>query len=423
MSQRSEGPSETPPRFHGALAPLNNPDYRRLLASNALWWQFMWMEIIVVGWLVLELTNSAWQVSLIGFYRMAPLLLVGFVSGPLTDRFGRRKIIIFSQAVNLVVSLLIALIILADRLAVWHLAVGALVMGTTWAADWTARRSLLPDLVGKARTMDAMLLEGIFQNITRVAGPFSSGALYATLEPFGCYLILTGIALASLLILVRLSRQPVLERTPTDASHWTRTLEGLRYIRRNPVILGVTLITITMNFLVFPYQTLLPVFARDILDQGPVGFGVLASANGVGAFAGLWIVSRLRRYVSISWLYAAGSFLMAAAVVVFSMSADFYLSFGLLILSGIGHAAFGLLQSTIVLLSARDDMRSRAMGGIVLAIGTGPPGRLSAGALAERFGAPFAVGLTCAIAALFVVAVTLAMSGFRNASAAREADA
>ena len=200
-------------------------------------------------------------------------------------------------------------------------------------------------------------------------------------------------------------------------------MEGLRYIRRNPTILGVTLITVAMNFLVFPYQTLLPVFARDILNQGPVGFGVLASANGVGAFVGLWLVSRLRRNLSTSWLYAGGSFLMAAAVAVFSMSTDFYLSLGLLVLSGIGHAAFGLLQSTIVLLSARDDMRSRAMGGIVLAIGTGPPGRLSAGAVAERLGAPFAVGLTCTIAALVVVAVTVAMSGFRNASAAREARA
>lgn len=420
MSQRSEEPSETPSNLHGALAPLNIPDYRRLLASNALWWQFMWMEIIVAGWLVLELTNSAWQVSLIGFYRMAPLLLVGFVSGPLTDRFGRRKIIIFSQVVNLVVSLLIALIIVTDRLAVWHLALGALVLGTTWAVDWTARRSLLPDLVGRARTMDAMLLEGVSQNITRVAGPLSSGVLYATLGPPGCFLILTAMALASLLILVRLSRQPVLEGTPTDASHWYRTVEGLRYIRRNPTILAVTLITVAMNFLVFPYQTLLPVFARDILNQGPVGFGVLASANGVGAFVGLWLVNRLRRNLSTSWLYAGGSFLMAAAVAVFSMSTDFYLSLGFLVLSGIGHAAFGLLQSTIVLLSARDDMRSRAMGGIVLAIGTGPPGRLSAGAVAERLGAPFAVGLTCAIAALVVVAVTVAMSGFRNPSAARE---
>lgn len=423
MSERSEGPSEAPPRFHGALAPLSNPDYRRLLASNALWWQFMWMEIIVAGWLVLELTDSAWQVSLIGFYRMAPLLLVGFVSGPLTDRFGRRRIIIFSQAVNLVVSLLIALIILMDRLAVWHLAVGALVLGTTWAVDWTARRSLLPDLVGRARTMDAMLLEGISQNVTRVAGPFSSGALYASLGPLGCFLILTGIALASLLILLRLTRQPVLERTPTDASHWTRTVEGLRYIRRNPAILGVTLITVAMNFLVFPYQTLLPVFARDILNQGPVGFGVLASANGAGAFAGLWIVSRLRRNVTTTLLYAGGSFLMAASVVIFATSTDFYVALGLLILSGIGHAAFGLLQSTIVLLSARDDMRSRAMGGIVLAIGTGPPGRLTTGAVAERFGAPFAVFGGCSIAALIVVAVTLAMSGFRNASATREANA
>src|SRR5688572_30134827 len=82
------------------FAMLKNGDYRCLLSSNALWWQAMFMEAVVVGWLVLELTNSPWQVSLVGFCRSAPFLVCGFVSGPITDRFGRRKIILGAQLAN-----------------------------------------------------------------------------------------------------------------------------------------------------------------------------------------------------------------------------------------------------------------------------------------------------------------------------------
>ena len=86
-----------PELFQGSLAPLTLADFRRLFVSNYLWWGTRFMEFIVVGWLVLELTDSAWQVAVIGFYRSAPSLIIGFVSGPIIDRVGRRKIILAGQ--------------------------------------------------------------------------------------------------------------------------------------------------------------------------------------------------------------------------------------------------------------------------------------------------------------------------------------
>ena len=371
------------------------------------------MEMIVIGWLVLELTDSPWQVALIGFYRMAPLLAVGFLSGPAIDRFGRRNIILASQATNLLVSAVIVLLLWTGRIAFWHLAVSALILGITWAIDWPARRTLVPDLVGKARTVDAVLLESVVQNISRIIGPFLSGTLIDAFGATGCYATLTGINGLALLCLLGLSRQPV-ARDPDAPSPWALIVEGLRYVRRNQPIFGVLLITLVMNLLAFPYLALLPVFARDILNQGPVGLGILGTANGVGALIGVFVVNHFRRSVTLGWIFAAGSILQCAMLVGFSASTDFSLSVLLLILTGVGQACFVVLQSAIVLLKASDDMRSRAMGTVVFAIGAGPPGRLVIGALAEAHGAPFALGLLTTVSALLVVLFTVALPELRT---------
>lgn len=398
--------------FHGTLAPLSIPDFRRLLVGNTLWWQAMFMEMIVTGWLVLELTDSAWQVALIGFYRSAPVVLVGFFSGPAANRFGRIRVILLSQAATVVILAVITLLLWADSLAFWHLSVCAILLGILWTLSWTARRSLMPDLVGKAGTVDAMLLENFMQSTSRVLGPFAGGAVIAALGALGGYAAVTGISALSLIAVVGISPHPRPARP--KASPWTLMVEGLRYVRRNPPILGDVLITVAMNFLAFPYMTLLPVFARDILNQGPVGLGLLGAGSGVGSFLGLFAVNRARRVFSNGWIFSVGSFIQAAALIGFAASGDFYLSLGMLILSGMGQACFSVMQSAIVLITASDDMRDRAMGAIAIGIGTGPPGRLQVGALAEAFGAPFAVGITAIAASLSVVIITAALPGFRK---------
>ena len=209
--------------------------------------------MIVIGWLVLELTDSPWQVALVLFYGSVPRLIWGLASGAVIDRVGRRRIILISQTVNLVGSATIAALLWTEQLAFWHLCVVTFIVGTAWAFDWPARRSYLPDLVGKSRTVDAMLLENFAQIFSRILGPFSGGALIDALGPKGCYTVLVGLSLTALVILTRLSAAP----RPTNlrpVRYAIRDIvDGFRYVRRTEAIFGAFIITVIMNNLSFHY--------------------------------------------------------------------------------------------------------------------------------------------------------------------------
>lgn len=401
-------------RFQGVLAPLNIPDFRLLILSNFLWWTTRFMEMTIVGWLVLELTDSAWQVSVAGFYRSAPFLVAGFWAGAIIDRLGRRKLIVYAQAVSAASSVLIALLLWLDLLAFWHLALSVAVIGLAWSLDWPARRSFMPDLVGKEQTVEALLLENFMQNIARILGPFLGGSLIAAISATGAYTVLAGLAGVTFLLLLGLSRQPLPRTQKIQASPWQDMVAGWRYVRHNQPILGTLLVTVIMNLLVFPYMMMLPVFARDVLGQGPVGLGILGAAGGVGAFIGLFIINWLRHKISPGWIFGLGSLSQAVAILLFSTSTNFTFSLILLVISGIGQACFGTMQSSIMLLAASDEMRSRTMGTLVLAIGAGPLGQLQVGALAEFIGAPLAVGTHAGVAVLSIIATMVGLPRFRR---------
>lgn len=372
------------------------------------------MEMLVVGWLVLELTDSAWQVALVGFYRSIPLLVVGFIAGPVASRVGRLRLILLSQGTSQVTIFILTALLWTDRIALWHLQASAVIFGICWSFNWTSRRALMPDIVGKNQTVEAMLLESFTGNISRVLGPLLGGILIDILGAPGGYTAVAIISAISLfyMFLVRPPAQPA--ASPATASPWTLMVEGLRYMRRNQAILGALLITVVMNFFIFPYQTLLPVFARDVLGQGPVGLGWLGAANGIGAFAGLYLVNRLRNVFSRGWIFGIGSAFQSLMLLGFSFSNVFPASIALLAFSGLGHACFSVMQSSIVLISAEDHMRDRAMGALVLAIGTGPLGQLQIGALAEVYGAPFALHLQAAASFLLVLLVIALLPEFRK---------
>ena len=191
-----------------------------------------------------------------------------------------------------------------------------------------------------------------------------------------------------------------------------KTRQGWNFVRTNQRVWGVFLITIFMNVWAFPYMNMLPVFARDILGQGPVGLGWLGAAHGVGASLGLLLVHWGRRHLSNEWSFAGGSMLLCAGLIAFSASDTYALSLLCLLISGVGQAGFSIMQSSIILTEAPDEMRSRAMGALVLAIGVGPFGRLQSGSMAELWGAPMAVGFMAGCAALATVLTVRWLKGF-----------
>jgi MFS family permease len=396
----------------GALSILDHLDYRRLLAGTVIWWQCFYMEMVVLGWLVFDLSNSARMVSLVGFCRTLPLLLVSLFSGPIIDYVGRRRVVIAAQSANLTAYLAIALLLWSGKAAPWNIAIVVFCLGTAWALDWPTRRSLVPDILGKERMVDGLLLESFLAGFARIIAPSMAGALIARYGAIGCYIGMAILSLCALTILVPLLRGSGPRDTkPFKMASLPVVGAGMRYVRSNQTILAVVLITLIMNMWIFPYVSLLPVFARDVLHKGPIELGFLSTGTGLGSFLGLLTIQFLRQRVNVGTLFVVGTGWMCVALAVFALSQVYPLSWAMLLCAGMGMACFGTLQSTIVLLSTSDEMRSRVMGIVVLAIGGDPLGQLQIGTLAERFGVQKTLAGQASAALLALVLIVMLSPG------------
>ena len=406
--------STTTPRARfGPTATLRAPGYGFLWTASLLWNQARWMDQVVLGWTVLQITDSAWDVALIGVLRSLPVMLLGVLGGAVADRFERRRLLISAQGLGAVVSLTVGVLLFLGALRFEHAVVAATLLGIQWAIDWPARRALIPDLVGRELTQSAVVLESLSMSLTRVVGPMAAGWLIAYFSPAISYFVMASLYAGEipLLAAMPLHRRAARPRT-TSMLRYLR--EGFAHMRVIQPIVGVLLITIFMNAFAFPYQQLLPVFARDVFAVDAVGLGVLGAAYGVGALIGATALSTRPRTRRPGIVFALGSGVMCACLVGFALSGHFQLSVLLLVISGIGSASFSAFQSTIILRAAPEELRGRAMGALTLAIGTAPIGLLEIGALTELVGAPLAVAANAALCGLLVVATTVALPRFRT---------
>jgi MFS family permease len=396
------------------LETFQSRGYRHLWGASLLWNQARWMDRVILGWVVLEMTNSAWNLAVIEALRWFPLLMFGMMGGAIADRIDRRWVLIGAQSLALLVCCATAVLLALGAFNFGLAALAAFLLGVQWAVDWPTRRSLIPDLVGRRLTLNAVALEALSQNVTRIIGPLVAGVLIAYWSPAAAFGCMAGLYLLEIVLLKRmpLSAQG---RATANVPMLRYLLDGFATLRYSQPIVGVLLISVFMNVLVFPYQQLLPVFARDALHVDAVGLGALSSAAGLGSVIGaLAIVGSLRvpRSAQLFWL---GSAVMSACLALFAISGDFVLALLLLGLSGLGQAAFASLQTTIVLSTATDELRGRAMGALTLAIGSTPFGSLEIGALAEAAGAPFAVALNAGLCAVLVALVAVRLPRFRAA--------
>ena len=394
---------------------LSIPDFRNLWISSSIWWQTRWMDELIVGWVVLELTDSAGMVALVSFCRMAPFMLFGPFFSTVVRYVSYRWLIVNAQFINCVVNGLFWVLAFLGDLAFWHVVLGSVLIGFGSAYDWSCRRALIPDLVGKDRTTDAMVLETVPQNVSRLIGPLMSGVLLEFAGVQGGFLALFLLQVVQIIVIVRLSADTDRKgRKKGRLGPLKDLLLAFRYARRNPRISGVLIITFIMNAFAFSYQVLLPVFVRDVLFLGPLELGILGAGTGIGSILGIALIDRLGQYYRDGLVFTISSLVNALATLVFALSTSFPLSLIMLILVGVGQTGFGIMQSSIVLRTSSDAMRPRVMGLLVLAIGGGPPGRLLVGALAGVAGAPLALTICGGIASLGVVGVLWRLGGLRR---------
>jgi MFS family permease len=399
-----------PPRLPG-IDIFRNPDYRRLWASGCFVYLARWVDLVALGWLALELTGSPFMVGLAAFARTAPMMVVGPFAGIVADQVSPGRVLVLTQAGGAVTALALALLFGSGAGSYWPFVGVEVVIGVLWALDFSARRTSIYAVLGPARVVHAISLESVSMQVAKMGGPLLAGFCLARLGPAAAFALLAALYAAGLGVSSGLGRRIGRPAGPGTISLVAGLRAGLRAAWTHRAIRAVLLATVAMNVLVFPYQHMLSVFARDVLAGGPGVLGTLIAAEGLGALAGALAIAAQRRHLRQERLFALSIVLTPAMVVAFALSPSFTLCLALLALLGLVEAAFAATQTTVVLLSAPERIRGATVGILSACIGTQPVGTLAIGALVGMAGAPLAVAIN-ALAAL-VLTVPLAARLFR----------
>ncbi len=371
---------------------LHNPGFARLWSSGILCGALRWLELLAISLFVLERTGSPFLVAVLTLLRLAPMFLFGIPAGALADRYDRRRFLILALVVLALASAVLALLALADRITIWQVAAGAFLNGMFWATEFPVRRTMLGELAGPALLSRAMALESATSNATRMVGPALGGLLLEAIGLYGVYLLGAILYAAAAVLVARIVYREA-RAAGTGASLLAMLAEGWRFARAERLILGALAVTVIVNLWGFAYITMVPVIGERVLHLSPTLIGVLMSTEGFGALLGALLVGRTDRPMRYAQIYTGSSLLFLFAVLAFALSSAAALSFGLILLCGIGIAGFSVMQSTIMFLAAPAALRSRLMGLLTVAIGAGPIGMLHVGLLADWLGAAHAVAL------------------------------
>jgi len=180
----------------------------------------------------------------------------------------------------------------------------------------------------------------------------------------------------------------------TTESVLARIAEGLRLVRSDRRLIGTLTVTVIYNVFAWPFTSMVPVIGQDQLLLGPEGIGVLASMDGIGAFAGAVLLALFLRPSFYRHVYIGGVTLYMVMLIVFALVPDPTIAGSALLFTGLGGAGFSIMQATLVYLSSPPEMRSRMLGVLSVCIGIGPVGFVALGALADVIGAPWATATT-----------------------------
>lgn len=387
------------------------PRFRRLVASSGLWYATRAYELVVLSWMVLELTDSVAAVTALGAARGLPMLLLGYAGGALADRVSRLRLLRITQSICLAVVAAYAVYLAFGSPAAWsaHVVIG--LIGAVWSVDFANRRSLYTDLFEQGELATAVPVDTTTFTIGLIVGPLAAGVLTRMGGFAVAYAGLAAIHAASVALLpgdrrrpgppVRRSGRSAAARPPAAAG---RVRAALATLRGRRALQATVLVTLVGNFFAFPFHQLVPVIGRDVLSADALRFGILVSAWGVGALGGsLALAARAARRPG--WVFAAGMATLFACIGGFALSGAYLLSVGLLLAGGIGFSGFAAMQILITLRTAPPTLRGRSLGVIGLAIGMQPLGAITLGLAAERIGpqaalAGFALMGLCGLAAV-----------------------
>jgi MFS family permease len=363
--------------------------------------------------LVYRLTGSPLALGLVSFSQTTPILIFALPGGVIADRVPKRKLIITTQTIAMLLAFLLAALTWTGAVQVWHVAVIAFMLGCSDSFDMPARQVFVAETVGKEDLMNAIALNSTMFNMARIVGPAIAGILVATVGEAGAF-TLNGVSYIAVIAMLIMMNVPHTPHVTSDSTMWRNLKEGVQYIRHDAQVRTLLSLIAIPAIFGMTYSTLMPVFAKDVLGMDAEGQGLLLSAAAVGSLIGALTLASLSDFKHKGLVVTGGSVVFAIALILFSLSRSFLLS--ALILPFVGGSLLMSNSSvqTLIQTNVPDALRGRVMGVYMMMFrGMQPFAGLFGGTLATVFagvygasnGAPFAVMLGGAICLLFAIVV------------------
>ncbi len=369
---------------------LRYRDYRYLTISSFLWYAIRWIETIVIAWMVLEMTNSPFWVGLVGAARYAGWLLTP-VAGIVADRISRRNLFVYSQALGILLTAFLLVLLLADVLDVWQIIVITFFRGINFALDFPVRNALMVDLVAPKERLSAVSINRATTDVTAALGPVAGGALMVLLGYGGAFWLVLALSIMNLVFVFCMDESPG-HGAKGGETLWSSLKEGFQVCRRDHAMMGVLGLACIANMFGFPLiHALLPVFAKQVLGVGPAELGLLAGAIGTGAFVSSLLLALKGSSAEGDILIWAPFLFWFVTLILFAVVQHFGLCLLLLTAIGIAQAVAMITTTTFLLHRSSPEMRGRIMGIRGLAIIPLFLGNLTGGALTGWLGAPAAL--------------------------------
>jgi MFS family permease len=385
-SEETKQPSGLVGEFKQTFRSFEHQNFRRYFFGYCVSLCGTWMQNLALSWLVYKMTNSAFLLGMVEFANLSPVLLLGLFAGSVADRFDRRKILICTQTALMLQAAVLAFLTITNQIQLWHIFVLASFAGVVVAFELPARQSLIVNLVDKTNLVNAISLNSSMFNGTRVIGPAVAALLIRFTGEGACFAVNAVSYLAALIALFMIRIPP---REIVDTQNKTGVMEGLTYAFQSAEIRRILRLTALLTLFGAQFTVLLPVVAREVLHHDVEGFGALRAAASVGSLiAALGLANRGSGEMLKNGVGIAGV-AFGAALIVFSLSTDFWVSTTFAVLLGFAMTFQHSGCHSLLQLGVPDRLRGRLMSVWTMTImGMSPLGSLLIGWAAHTYGAP-----------------------------------
>ena len=348
-----------------------------------------------------------------------PAIALNLFGGVIADKVNQRRLLIVTQITSSMGMLALATLTLTGLVEPWHIIASAFLIGSVQAFDTPTRQSLFPHLIDREDMLNAVALNSMVWQGTRVIGPAIGGIIIGTrlgvapgfFAPFLGFLIMA--------VMIATLRLPPIQRAK-GASLFHDMAQGINFVRTNTIFAFLISMTFFNSIFGMSYIFILPVFARDIFEVGTSGLGVLHGASGFGAVLGTLITASLGNFQRKGWLILGGAVLFGTFLILFAVTGSLFkffpLSLVFIFCAGMSTSIYMITIMSTLQMMVPNELRGRVMGIYGMTWSLLPVGAMQSGAVAEYTSAPLAVAIGGAAVIFFAIVMGLSIRQVRTLS-------